>query len=501
MTRSSSKEVIEYNPELEKTLRLLKKELAERVSQQPQGFNTMGDINAGNRGLNDPVNLNNPNHGLGIEDDAENPGVVNRRIHCLPVEVEDQMDQNNGRTGRLLEDYAKPNYNGMQSSVKCPPVAANNFEIKHSVLQAIQNNCVFRGKQNEDPTKPWLQLTNFWEGLSPASRRILNNAVGGPIMKKTAEEAIEILDELAEDANQWVVENSKRKKSAGVHQVDTYTTLQAQIASIAKDVKQLTFAQAQMTQSIICDFCTGGHPTHECQQVPLVEEEVNVVGNYNRGNNFNAMGQKHHGFLWSAPNGSLNAWQQNNARGQGQATQGYQNYQRQQYQPQQGQQGNQSNLEEMFKSFITKVDEKFENQNASIRNLEKQVGQIANQISERTPGTLPSDTVRNPKDLKAVTLRSGKMLSEICQSPKEKSRESQVETKESHEIKKGLKVDSAQIPFERSVTSHNRGRRAAKPAQTRPARISRSVFVSPRDRVGRSFNRVISARASHQIRE
>jgi len=89
----------------------------------------------------------------------------------------------------------------------------------------------------------------------------------------------------------------------------------------------------------------------------------------------------------------------------------------------------------MFKSFITKVDEKFENQSASIRNVE--MGQIANQISERTPGTLPSDTVRNPKDLKAVTLRSGKMLSENCHSPKEKSRESQVETKESHEIKKG----------------------------------------------------------------
>ncbi|KAH0712392.1 hypothetical protein KY289_008351 [Solanum tuberosum] len=123
-------------------------------------------------------------------------------------------------------------------------------------------------------------------------------------------------------------------------------------------------------------------------------------------------------------------------RGKGQTPRGIR-MQRQQYQPQQGQQGNQSILEEMFKSFITKADTKFENQSSSIRNLEKQVGQIANQISERTPGTLPSDTVRNPKDLKAVTLRSGKLLSENCQSPKEKSRESQVETKESHETKKG----------------------------------------------------------------
>ncbi|KAK4737195.1 hypothetical protein R3W88_000892 [Solanum pinnatisectum] len=129
-------------------------------------------------------------------------------------------------------------------------------------------------------------------------------------MKKTHEEAIEILNELTEDANQWVVENSERKKTVGVHQVDTYSTF-------------------------------------------------------------------------------LNAWQQNNVRGQGQTLQGYQNHQRQQYQPQEGQHGNQSSLEEVFKSFIPKVDERFEIQGISIRNLEKQVGQIANQISERPTGNLP----------------------------------------------------------------------------------------------------------------
>ncbi|KAG5609889.1 hypothetical protein H5410_021170 [Solanum commersonii] len=160
----------------------------------------------------------------------------------------------------------------------------------------------------------------------------------------------------------------------------------------------------------------------------------------------------------------------------------------------------------MFKSFITKVDEKFENQSASIRNLEKQVGQIANQISERTPGTLPSDTVRNPKDLKVVTLRSGKMLSENCQSPKEKSRESQVETKESHEIKKGSFAHLRKFHSER-VTSEPQQTRslprcatARNQAQTHDQRagLRRSRAVSPLDHVGHSFNRVISTRASHQ---
>lgn len=60
---------------------------------------------------------------------------------------------------------------------------------------------------------PWLQLINFYEGLSPASRRIINNALGGPIMINTPKEAIEILNELVENANLWVVGNFEMKKN------------------------------------------------------------------------------------------------------------------------------------------------------------------------------------------------------------------------------------------------------------------------------------------------
>lgn len=123
---------------------MLKKKLIERVSGHSERLNTTDCINAGNRGLNNPLNLDNLNRAHVIEDDVEHPGVVNQRIHRLPAEVEDQMDQNNRRSGRLLGDYAKTNYNGMRSSVRCPPVVTNYFEIKHSVLQVIQNNCVFQ---------------------------------------------------------------------------------------------------------------------------------------------------------------------------------------------------------------------------------------------------------------------------------------------------------------------------------------------------------------------
>ncbi|XP_070050202.1 uncharacterized protein [Nicotiana tomentosiformis] len=47
----------------------------------------------------------------------------------------------------------------------------------------------------------------------------------------------------------------------------------------------------------------------------------------------------------------------------------------------------------------------------AIRNLKKQMGQFANLLSERTLGTLPSDTEKNPKEtIKVVSLRSEKVL-------------------------------------------------------------------------------------------
>ncbi|MED6117004.1 hypothetical protein PIB30_105665 [Stylosanthes scabra] len=40
----------------------------------------------------------------------------------------------------------------------------------------------------------------------------------------------------------------------------------------------------------------------------------------------------------------------------------------------------------------------FRNQEAAIRNLEIQVGQIAKQLNEKPPNTLPGDTIPNPRE-------------------------------------------------------------------------------------------------------
>ena len=71
--------------------------------------------------------------------------------------------------------------------------------------------------------------------------------------------------------------------------------------------------------------------------------------------------------------------------------------------------------------FMTKIETTFQNQAASIRNLEVQVGHIANLLSNRQHGSLPSNTETNPKEqVNAIILWSDKQFDE----PQKRSKES-----------------------------------------------------------------------------
>ena len=55
----------------------------------------------------------------------------------------------------------------------------------------------------------------------------------------------------------------------------------------------------------------------------------------------------------------------------------------------------------------------FKTRSSSIHNLEVQLGQIANALTSRNQGNLPSNTETNPREqVKAISLRSGKNLSQ-----------------------------------------------------------------------------------------
>ncbi|XP_022894130.1 uncharacterized protein LOC111408624 [Olea europaea var. sylvestris] len=75
----------------------------------------------------------------------------------------------------------------------------------------------------------------------------------------------------------------------------------------------------------------------------------------------------------------------------------------------------------MFNQYMQKtdkvfqqIDTNFQNQQASIKKLKTQIGQIAQQLAERPQGTLLRNTMVNPKEqVQVITTRSGVQLSEI----------------------------------------------------------------------------------------
>ncbi|XP_019252855.1 PREDICTED: uncharacterized protein LOC109231667 [Nicotiana attenuata] len=410
MTRASAKEVLPYEPELEKQPREVRKErdLTEKLVKV--GQSSTQTTMAGN----DDDNFRNIALGL----------------------------------GRSLGDYARLVYNKGLSNVRPSPIAANNFELKQGLLQTIQNCCVFREKMNEDPNihlmdfeeimntfqyngvsqdvvylrafpfslkddvKQWIRILptgpirtwdemtrtfldkyfssamtdkfrreihnfcqketetvfeacerfNEIDGLTSASHRTLSNTTGGPLMRKTPKEIVTILDELSEDANQRHSDSAERRRSIGIHQVDVNTSVQ----------------------------------------------------------------------------------KQNNPRFQGQVAPSFINQPRQQFQPQQP---NQPSLEDLLKSFIVKTNERFEVQVAAIQNLEKQVGQIAAIFSERVPGTLLADTDKNPKEtINVVALRSGQVLNDLTPIQKDMK----LEKKSGEQLKGNVdKKKKVQMAFEK----------------------------------------------------
>ena len=84
------------------------------------------------------------------------------------------------------------------------------------------------------------------------------------------------------------------------------------------------------------------------------------------------------------------------------------------------------------------------NINASLKNLETQVGQLALAMKNQSKDAFSSDTRKNPKDCMVVTLRSGREL----ESRKEEEKKKNTEKVEESETRKENKTNSSDVAKE-----------------------------------------------------
>ncbi|KAI3510680.1 hypothetical protein L1887_17812 [Cichorium endivia] len=271
----------------------------------------------------------------------------------------------------------------------------------------------------------WLIIQTFYNGLHPEHKTSLDSAAGGNLMRKSYDEAYRIVNEMSE--NNYFVHNDRShpKRPPGMHDVEEITALKAQMSQLTNQLKGVAIKSVSVAS---CEHCSGPHATMEChflnQETP---EQVRYMQNYpnRQGNSHNPGWKGHQNFSYSDQTNQQRPLQQQH-RNQFQPSNNFQqpNYS----QPMQGEassSGNRSGLEDMMMKFMSKMDtvigqqsttlqgvmQATEQNSAAIKNLERQMGQLAENQSTRIPGNLPSQPEKNPREqCQAVHLRSGKVL-------------------------------------------------------------------------------------------
>lgn len=282
-----------------------------------------------------------------------------------------------------------------------------------------------------------VQMQIFCNGLLLATRQVLDTASGGSINFKTATQIIKVIEAVAlnEQMEMYDRTGGTRGGLIDLNQLEhrnaqnILTNKQIQEAVSAEVTKRMAalnlsqplVAPVNQMNTVRCDWCAGPHFTMHCD-VPMDASQVEAVNflsnqggrqqNNPYSNTFNPGWRNHPNFSWKNPQGGP----QNQQQG--------------------GYQGGLSNqapvppkkadwelaIEAMatnMNSLTQETRDAQKNTRASIKNLEIQVGQIAQQLSQRAPGNLPSDTVTNPRNqenVNMVTTRSKKL--EESKSPK-----------------------------------------------------------------------------------
>ncbi|KAI3743725.1 hypothetical protein L1987_56790 [Smallanthus sonchifolius] len=307
----------------------------------------------------------------------------------------------------------------------------------------------------------WELLVAFYDGMSSEDIRDINSQSNGTFLYNHVQVDWDLLERMCANSKR-LEQSNKRSKHETVNGAATQMT-DEQLEAMAQKVAKIAGLGKENTSAPtgsvyhVCGVCGDlGHKSSQCQQQQGGQqggptEEVNQVHGDMNSNTYHPGLRNHPNFRYGNASNQMNPnFQPANNRSYPQAfdRQQYQqaNYQKPYYGNQQ-QGGGQNNRQQAppanqqagssTNSEGSKIDQLVEmmkemRKENDIRDkafvaLNKQVGQIAEQLSQRPPGTLPSDTQVNPAHQSSsqknaqvnqvITLRSGKEVNNNVTPP------------------------------------------------------------------------------------
>ncbi|XP_073137033.1 uncharacterized protein [Henckelia pumila] len=233
------------------------------------------------------------------------------------------------------------------------------------------------------------QTQTFYNGADPSVRSMLDAAANGCLFRKTPAEAWEIIGNMAESNIGWP--DVKKKKKAGVLEVDTLMALNAKIDALTHQVALMKIAPVNQAQGNM----------QQDQQLFEVEA-VNFMSNqgrqtYNSNNNYSQN--------WQAK-----------------------------------QEEKKPSFEEIMMKCVASTEARLQNQESILQKLEIQMGQIATQLSTHPVGVLPSNIEPNPRGVNAIMV----VTRAQSEAPEQKTdKEKMIEGPKISEVKEDVRAKNS----------------------------------------------------------
>ncbi|GJZ28736.1 hypothetical protein Tco_0573383 [Tanacetum coccineum] len=367
----------------------------------------------------------------------------------------------NGPAPRSMEELCQPSINGRGGPISPIPIQATNFELRHHMIQQVQNTCEFLGLSGDDANRhidKFLEVTRHMKQnevsddalcLSPFPYSLMHHATAwyDRLSRNFIHSFNEMIRKFLSKYFPLSMDTSATRDETSRTISSTTTTKSPEVVRQLEMMNKNFLDMMRQIQSVKfvspkCETCGGPHSFTECSAVDGYTQKAAyaTTGNHNsRGNSYQPQGDRNmltyrsNNYLrplgFNQPNvqNNQNRYNQNQGRGQN-FNQGNNNYQAPNYQAQVGPSNDLSNymktndvnmraMQNQINNMKTELKNEFQtsmkNQNNELMNImsNELKNVMTNFLQMQNPsgsGSLPSNTVANPRgDVKAITNRSG----------------------------------------------------------------------------------------------
>ena len=123
-------------------------------------------------------------------------------------------------------------------------------------------------------------VQTFYDGLLYPKKTKVNLAAGGKIGNKSEEEALQIIEDIAEN-EQWDTGREQPQRKPAKAEVSVLDTIMSKFDELNTRIDNMTTPKVNSVAAVVCDLCgDNSHSSENCDLLDSQTEQVNYV-NYN----------------------------------------------------------------------------------------------------------------------------------------------------------------------------------------------------------------------------